>query len=124
MKKAFLEIGKAVLAFMSLMATFICFIWLADITGILYDETTILKILVQFICFGIPAYVLYKTRACVLTAILFGISFCVFFLCMTQTGLSPIVAIMLLGQVIPIYFQEKEALKNAILRTEGAEESC
>lgn len=109
MKKVLLEIGKEALAIVSLVGTAICFGLLEEITGILVDEITILKILVQFICFGTSAFVLYKTRACVLTAIIFGILFCVLFLCFAQTGLSPIVAIMLLGQVIPIYFQEKEA---------------
>ncbi len=112
MKKVLLEIGKSVLAIMSLMGTTICFVWIEEITGILVDELTILKILVQFICFVTSAFVLYKTRACVVTAIIFGILFCAFFLCFAQTGLSPIVAIMLLGQVIPIYFQEKAVRRD------------
>lgn len=112
MKKALLEIGKAVLAIASLMGTMFCFIFLEEFTGILVDELTILKILVQFICFGTSSFVLYKTRACVVTAIIFGILFCVVFLCVAETGLSPIVAIMLLGQVIPIYLQEKEEIRD------------
>ena len=112
MKKVLLEIGKAVLAIVSLMGTIICFGLLEEITGILVDELTILKRLVQFICFGTSSFVLYKTRACVLTAIIFGILFCAFFLCVADEGLSPIGAMILLGQVIPIYFQEKEAIRD------------
>ena len=112
MKKVLLEIGKAVLATVSLMGTVICFGWLEEITGILIDELNILKFLVQFICFGTSGFVLCKTRACVLTAIIFGILFCEFFLFVTDEGLSPIVAMILLGQVIPIYFQEKETIRD------------
>lgn len=115
MKKVLLEIGKAVLAIVSLVVTLIFFGVLEEITGIFVDELVILKILVQFICFGTSAFVLCKTRACVLTAIIFGILFCEIFLCVADTGLSPIVAMILLGQVIPIYVQEKKAneLKGA-----------
>lgn len=107
MKKALLEICKVVLAIVSFIVTAIFFGVLEEITGIFVDELMILKILVQFICFGTSAFVLYKTRACVLTAIIFGILFCSVFLCVADTGLSPIVAIMLLGQVIMIYFRER-----------------
>lgn len=121
MKKVLLEIGKAVLAFVSLMGTLIFFAWLEEITGIFVDELVILKILVQFICFGTSAFVLCKTRACVLTAIIFGILFCEFFLCLAEEGLSPIVAMILLGQVIPIYVQEKNAIRNeAMARTDDS----
>lgn len=111
MKKVFKEIGKAALALLTMFASMILFMFIEEWTGFLWSDYTSTKVTMQTIIMTAQFAVLWYTRCGVVATISKNIVFLIFFLTISDTGVSPWMVLLMLAEVLLIYLR-KDSMKN------------
>lgn len=111
MKKVLKEIGKAVLALLTMFASMVLFLFIEEWTGFLWSDYTSTKVTMQTIIMTAQFAVLWYTRCGVVATISKNIAFLIVFLTLSSTGVSPWMAILMLAETMLIYLR-KDNTKN------------